>query len=167
MIDVLFVALVFQHSISRPDVYFSPHGGCTAAIVAEVGRAKKSIRVQAFSFTSKPIVEALNVAAGRKVDVITILDGGQVKARSSLGLAMKSPVTYDFMHAIAHNKVMIIDENTVITGSFNFTASAEEHNAENMLVIRSRDLAKRYRENWELHLRHSKDSKTAHEPPEP
>ena len=57
----------------------------------------------------------------------------------------------DAKHAIAHNKVMVIDGETVITGSFNFTKAAEEHNAENLLVINDPELAKRYAENWKLH----------------
>jgi phosphatidylserine/phosphatidylglycerophosphate/cardiolipin synthase-like enzyme len=44
---------------------------------------------------------------------------------------------------------MIIDQETVITGSFNFTRAAEENNAENLLIIRSEELAREYLENWE------------------
>ena len=62
----------------------------------------------------------------------------------------------DAQHAIAHNKVMIIDGETVITGSFNFTKAAEENNAENLLVIRDKKLADQYTKNWQEHERHSK-----------
>jgi phosphatidylserine/phosphatidylglycerophosphate/cardiolipin synthase-like enzyme len=65
------------------------------------------------------------------------------------------PVKIDAKHTIAHNKVMIIDGETVITGSFNFTKAAEEKNAENLLVIRDRKLAERYTKNWQEHERHS------------
>jgi phosphatidylserine/phosphatidylglycerophosphate/cardiolipin synthase-like enzyme len=51
---------------------------------------------------------------------------------------------------------MIIDGETVITGSFNFTSSAEEYNAENLLVIRDQALAARYEANFQEHLRHSR-----------
>ena len=61
----------------------------------------------------------------------------------------------DAKHAIAHNKIMIIDGEIVITGSFNFTKSAEERNAENLLVIRDRTLADKYTKNWQLHEKHS------------
>jgi phosphatidylserine/phosphatidylglycerophosphate/cardiolipin synthase-like enzyme len=64
-------------------------------------------------------------------------------------------VKIDVQHAIAHNKVMIIDGETVITGSFNFTKAAEENNAENLLVIRDKKLAERYERNWQEHERHS------------
>jgi phosphatidylserine/phosphatidylglycerophosphate/cardiolipin synthase-like enzyme len=50
---------------------------------------------------------------------------------------------------------MIIDKETIITGSFNFTKSAEEKNAENLLIIRNKDLAKVYMENWYKHKAHS------------
>jgi phosphatidylserine/phosphatidylglycerophosphate/cardiolipin synthase-like enzyme len=65
------------------------------------------------------------------------------------------PVLIDDKHQIAHNKIMVIDANVVITGSFNFTKATEEHNAENLLVIRNRDLAARYTDNWNTHSQHS------------
>jgi len=65
------------------------------------------------------------------------------------------PVKIDAVHAIAHNKVMVIDWETVITGSFNFTKAVEESNAENVLVIHDRRLAERYTKNWHEHERHS------------
>ena len=54
------------------------------------------------------------------------------------------PAFIDDKHAIAHNKIMIIDRQTVITGSFNFTKAAEEKNAENLLILKNKDLAKIY-----------------------
>jgi phosphatidylserine/phosphatidylglycerophosphate/cardiolipin synthase-like enzyme len=56
---------------------------------------------------------------------------------------------------IAHNRIMILDRATVITGSFNFTKAAERENAENLLIIKSKELAARYAENWEAHVAHS------------
>jgi len=61
----------------------------------------------------------------------------------------------DAQHAIAHNKVIVIDENIVITGSFNFTKAAESNNAENILVIRDPTLAEKYLKNWKTHAAHS------------
>jgi phosphatidylserine/phosphatidylglycerophosphate/cardiolipin synthase-like enzyme len=68
---------------------------------------------------------------------------------------MGVPVRIDAQHAIAHNKVIVIDDATVITGSFNFTKAAEQHNAENLLIIHDPALAVRYTENWNKHLEHS------------
>ena len=64
--------------------------------------------------------------------------------------------TYDKNHAIDHNKVLVLDGKTVITGSFNWTVSAEERNAENLLIIHDRQLAGAYRDNWLKHRDHSK-----------
>ena len=61
----------------------------------------------------------------------------------------------DSRHAIAHNKIMIIDKETVITGSFNFTKAAEEKNAENLLIMKNKELAKVYIENWYKHKKNS------------
>lgn len=58
-------------------------------------------------------------------------------------------------YAVAHNEVMVIDGETVITGSFNFTKAAEENNAENLLVIRDKKLASLYMKNWQEHAQHS------------
>ena len=68
---------------------------------------------------------------------------------------MGIPVKIDAKHAIAHNKVMVIDDQTVITGSFNFTKAAEEQNAENLLVIYDKVLAAKYVGNWQTHAEHS------------
>jgi phosphatidylserine/phosphatidylglycerophosphate/cardiolipin synthase-like enzyme len=87
-----------------------------------------------------------------------VLDDGQRTAQGSKASFVAQaglPVYFDGAHAIAHNKVMVIDDETVITGSFNFTESAEERNAENLIVIRSRELAAKYAANWQQHQAHS------------
>jgi phospholipase D len=58
-------------------------------------------------------------------------------------------VVIDEQPAIAHSKVMIIDSAVVITGSFNFTSSGESRNVENVLVLRSGELAAAYTANWQ------------------
>jgi phosphatidylserine/phosphatidylglycerophosphate/cardiolipin synthase-like enzyme len=65
------------------------------------------------------------------------------------------PTRIDAAHAIAHNKVMVIDGETILTGSFNFTKAAQEKNAENLLIIRDRALADQYTQNWQAHAQHS------------
>jgi phosphatidylserine/phosphatidylglycerophosphate/cardiolipin synthase-like enzyme len=60
----------------------------------------------------------------------------------------------DARHPIVHNKVIVIDDDVVITGSYNFTKHAQ-HNAENLLVLRSVELARKYVENWTAHRAHS------------
>jgi len=143
---------------SNWEVYFSPHGGATEAIMRELNKAKNTVLVQAYSFTSYRIAKALLDAHKRGVKVEAILDKSHKTDQYSSATFLYNqgiPVKIDAQHAIAHNKVMIIDGETVITGSFNFTKAAEENNAENLLVIKDRILAERYTKNWQEHERHS------------
>jgi len=113
--------------------YFSPNGGCTQAVVEALNAAKKTILVQAYSFTSVPIAKALVEAKNRGVDVRVILDKSQRTERYSGATFLANegiPTFIDAAHKIAHNKVMVIDGQEVITGSFNFTKAAESGNAE-------------------------------------
>jgi phosphatidylserine/phosphatidylglycerophosphate/cardiolipin synthase-like enzyme len=160
---ILFLLSSSAYSISLTlhdasvQVYFSPHGACTEAIIAEIDHAKTEILIQAYSFTSAPIAKALVQAHKRGVKVKAILDKSQRSERytSATFLAnSRIPTFIDARHAIAHNKTMIIDRETVITGSFNFTKAAEEKNAENLLIIKSRELAGIYIGNWKKHREH-------------
>ena len=147
-----------QEPPSQWEVYFSPNGGSTDAILKELSKAKSTLLVQAYSFTSAPIAKAVLSAHKRGVKVQVILDKGQRKDKYSSAtffLNQGVPVRIDAKHAIAHNKVMIIDGETVITGSSNFTKAAEENNAENLLVIRDNNLASLYMRNWQEHFQHS------------
>jgi phosphatidylserine/phosphatidylglycerophosphate/cardiolipin synthase-like enzyme len=142
------------------EVYFSPEGGCTEAVVREIDAAQTSILVQAYSFTSAPIAKALVDAHQRGVHVEAILDRSQESEKySSADFVLHAgiPTMIDAKHAIAHNKVIVIDGGIVITGSFNFTKAAEAHNAENLLVIRDRQIAEKYTANWQLHAAHSEE----------
>ncbi len=138
-------------------VVFSPRGGCTDAIVSELKMAKKSIKVLAYSFTSKPIGEALAAAKKRGVDVRVVVDKSQVERYSLLDFIVSNgiPILVDYKHAIQHNKVIVVDGAVVVTGSFNFSAAAEKENAENLLIIRSVKLADEYTANWNVHAEHS------------
>ena len=139
-------------------VCFSPRGGCTQLIVDTLAGAHATVLVQAYSFTSDPIAQALVEAHRRGVDVEVLLDESQRTeddARVQPLLDAGIPVWLDAAHAIAHNKVMVIDGHTVITGSFNFTKAAEERNAENLLVIQDAALAAKYAANWHQHEAHS------------
>jgi phosphatidylserine/phosphatidylglycerophosphate/cardiolipin synthase-like enzyme len=139
-------------------VYFSPNGGCTEAVVSNLGRATNSVLVQAYSFTSAPIAKALVDAEKRGVKVRVILDKSQRTEKYSEAdflIHAGVPTWIDAKHAIAHNKIMIIDGKIILTGSFNFTKAAEDDNAENLLVIQDPALAAKYTANWQAHLSHS------------
>ena len=151
-------ALASGASVPTWSVCFSPRGNCTALAVDTLASAKQTVLVQAYSFTSTPIAQALIDAKKRGVQVQVILDKSQRTEHYSAAdflLHAGIPVSIDATHAIAHNKVMVIDDQTVITGSFNFTKAAEEHNAENLLVLHDRTLAAEYATNWQRHQAHS------------
>jgi phosphatidylserine/phosphatidylglycerophosphate/cardiolipin synthase-like enzyme len=139
-------------------VYFSPYGGCTKAIVDQIDSAKSEVLIQAYSFTSREIAAAIARAQKSGLQVEIILDKSNLSTKySAADYTSHSgiPTYIDYMHAIAHNKVIIIDRETVITGSFNFTTAAEKNNAENLLIIENRELAKLYCDNWMKHKEHS------------
>lgn len=139
-------------------VRYSPRGGCTAMAVEAIGGAKTSIRLQGYGFTSLPIADALTEAHRRGVDVQIVLDrsnSGDVHSQAKACATAGIPVWIDAHHAIAHNKILIIDGKTVLTGSFNWTAAAESSNAENLLLITDPELARRYTLNWQAHRDHS------------
>lgn len=92
------------------------------------------------------------------VKVEALLDKSQKSERYTSATFLKNagiPTYIDDKHAIAHNKIMVIDQETVITGSFNFTKAAEEKNAENLLILKNKDLARFYVGNWEKHKRYN------------
>jgi phosphatidylserine/phosphatidylglycerophosphate/cardiolipin synthase-like enzyme len=127
-------------------VCFTPPENCTDRINAAIREARHSIHVQAYSFTSAPIAKALLRAEKRGVRVEVILDKSNRKDKYSVADFLTNqgiPAFIDDEHAIAHNKVMIIDGEIVITGSFNFTKAAEERNAENVFLINDKVLASR------------------------
>ena len=147
------------HAAENIQVYFSPSGGATAAIIQAIEQETQQIHVVAYSFTSAPIAQALIAAHRRGVPVSVILDHSQLSERytSATFLAHAGiPVSIDAAHAIAHSKYMILGADRVITGSFNFTRAAEDKNSENLLVIHNRALATTYLHNWHTHFQHAK-----------
>jgi phosphatidylserine/phosphatidylglycerophosphate/cardiolipin synthase-like enzyme len=115
-------------------LYFSPGGGCTQAIVDAIYAARQQIHVQAYEMTSARIKSALLAAHRRGVEVKAIFDPEAFKETDSMAAELAAggiAVFVDSFHApgLAHNKVMVIDDAVVITGSFNFTKAAETRNA--------------------------------------
>lgn len=140
-------------------VLFSPHGGCTAAIVKEINGAAESVDVLAYRLTSKPIAAALSNAHERGVTVTIVVDvdgaqAGYSDARYFDNAGITTLV--DTAHKIQHNKVIIVDDATVITGSFNFSEAAEKDNAENLLVIKGKPaIAAAYKADFLEHVEHA------------
>jgi phosphatidylserine/phosphatidylglycerophosphate/cardiolipin synthase-like enzyme len=140
--------------------HFSPKGGCQQAVVNELKKARREILVQAYSFTADPLTYALVEAKKRGVHVDILLDkSNEVESYSDLRIFLDQGLhpLIDAHHAIAHNKVMIIDQKVLITGSYNFTNQAEDENAENLLILKGhRELVAQYRQNFLAHKGHCK-----------
>lgn len=130
------------------EVYFSPDDSVSDHIEAEIRDSRQSIDVLAYSFTSDPIAEAILDKHAEGVAVRAVFDQSQVKSNTGgeyenlrrAGLDVKM----DGINGLMHHKVIIIDGKTVITGSYNFSASAERSNDENLIIIRSETLAQEF-----------------------
>jgi len=143
------------------EVKFSPNQGATKAIVKLIGEAKKSVRVAAYSFTSKDIATALLAAHKRGVDVKAVMDKSNTKSDYSSAKFLTNvgiPTRINFEYAIMHSKYIIIDSLTVQTGSFNYSKAAENKNAENIIILRNQpNIAKQFENNWQTLWDESED----------
>jgi phosphatidylserine/phosphatidylglycerophosphate/cardiolipin synthase-like enzyme len=142
-------------------VAFTPWDNAERMIVDCIRRAKNQILVQAFSFTSRTLANALIAAKRRGVDVRVMADREQTfsgEASRIPDLVQAGiPVMLEVRYQSAHNKVMVIDAATadaaVITGSYNWTYAAQSKNAENVLILRHNpEIANAYAANWKRHL---------------
>ncbi len=142
------------------EVAFSPADDPQSLLVSVIGSARQTIRVQAYVFTSRTIAKALVDAHARGVEVEVLADAKMNRREKGNAiptlLAAGIPVAFETDFAAAHNKVLIVDAElpgcTVVTGSYNFTWSAQHRNAENVVVLRENcPLAALYLENWQRH----------------
>jgi phosphatidylserine/phosphatidylglycerophosphate/cardiolipin synthase-like enzyme len=148
----LFLAL--NGNSSEIGIYFSPHGGCESAIIDEVKNANSEILIAIYYFTDKKIADAVCMAKKKGVKIQVVLDKSQKTSRSSkVSMLMENniPSRYDTRNGLMHNKFAVIDDRMVITGSFNWTQSAEQKNRENLIIIKSPEVASVYeKEFWKL-----------------
>jgi phosphatidylserine/phosphatidylglycerophosphate/cardiolipin synthase-like enzyme len=141
-------------------VAFPPWDDAESLLLETLGRARREILVQAYLLTSRPIAASLIAAKQRGLSVSVLADARQHADNPSSLLAPLAhkgiPVWLETRYRNAHNKIMIIDDGTqdvvVVTGSYNFTRSAQRMNSENLFLIRGNlALAHRFRQNWERH----------------
>lgn len=137
------------------EVAFSPRGGGQQLVLKAIDSARHDIRVLAYGFTSAPVTAALVEARKRGVDVALVVDQKSnvenAKSRAALGALVAAGVTVRTTSAwaIHHDKVIVVDGRHVQTGSFNYSAAAEQHNSENVLVAwNAPQLAEQYLRHW-------------------
>ena len=145
-------ALVIYPEVALSDetqiaTYFSPENDIAASLLKEIGNAKKSIHFMAFSFTQDALGSAMLDRFKSDIEVQGVFEQRQIDQYSEYE-RMKAaglPVVPDKNRGDMHHKVIIIDEETVITGSYNFSKNAEERNSENLLIIKGNpDIAQAY-----------------------
>jgi phosphatidylserine/phosphatidylglycerophosphate/cardiolipin synthase-like enzyme len=134
-------------------VYFSPNGGCQEAVIAELNKARKSIDIAMFALTSREIARALVEAKEQHLKIRICLNNAQMvdpyskcKFLVSKGLNVK----FHLGPGLMHNKFAVIDNTVVITGSYNWTATAEKKNSENLLIIKDKTLAREYTKQFKV-----------------
>ncbi len=130
---------------------FSPEGKTEIEILKKISQAKKNIKFMVFAFTSKSISEAMINKSKQKIAVEGIFDACQISKYSVYNNLKTNKITVykDGNQALLHEKIMIIDDETVITGSYNFSNNAEHNNNENTLIIKSKDIASQYLKEYE------------------
>jgi phosphatidylserine/phosphatidylglycerophosphate/cardiolipin synthase-like enzyme len=140
-------------------VYFTPWDNAEDAIINTINEAKHSIYIQAYVWTSKPLTDAIINAKKRGLAIYLLCDKDQMTSSKyslvpdlvNAGITVKLEVKYQN----AHNKIIILDYNadepTVITGSYNFSYSAQHRNSENVLIIKDSKIAHSYFTNWQRH----------------
>ena len=132
---------------AETNVYFSPNGGCQEAIITEINKAHKAIDIAMYSLTSRELAQALLKAKQRQVKIRITLDNAQIKdhySKSRFLINKGIDVKFHMGPGIMHNKFAVIDDLVVLTGSFNWTSSADKRNAENLLIIADKELAHKY-----------------------
>ncbi len=130
--------------------YFSPPDEVMAKLVSYVQGAKKSVHYMIFTYTDENLAAAMIARARAGLDVQGVIEnrGASQGALVSLFCA-KLPVKTDGNKYTMHHKVIIIDGETVITGSFNFTKSADNANDDNVLVIHNLSVAAQYEQEYQ------------------
>jgi phosphatidylserine/phosphatidylglycerophosphate/cardiolipin synthase-like enzyme len=116
------------------EVYFCPEDNCKNAVMTVLNKAKFSIDVMVFSFTDDDI-GGLLLEKSNDLDVRLIFDPRKYKYSEYEKLKEFSKVTK------VHHKVFIIDNSTVITGSYNPSRNGDERNDENVVIIHDTNVA--------------------------
>jgi len=149
---LLFISIILiTHSsimMAKPQVYFSLYDDPESIILQHLEGAEESIQIAMYYFTDSQLAQALVAANNRGVEVKIYLDSSQIdvqysKSRFFLNEGIKN-IRISSNPDLMHNKFAIIDSKIVLTGSYNWTASASERNDENLVVLDDEEIVQRY-----------------------
>ena len=136
-------------------IYFSPNGQIKARIVGEINNARNSVDIAVFNITSYGIKAALTKALKRGVQIRFIADLGESEnERSVIGSLIEDGVKIKLLkgkgkNGLMHHKFAIFDGQLLLTGSYNWTETAEHYNYENALFLDDKSLVKGYQDEFE------------------
>ena len=155
---LLGVTLLLSCLFSAPatpasEVYFSPNGGVRQRLVRAIEESRKTIDIAVYNFTAWELAGALSAAKGRGVRVRVLVDRERAEAGGSSirGLALKGiPVRSLGVpeQSLMHHKFAVFDERLVVTGSYNWTNSAEHANYENLVVLEEPAVVARFQQEF-------------------
>ena len=137
----------------RVETLFSPDDGVESHLLDILNNAQESIYFLAFSFTSDSLGDAIRAQAANGLTVAGVMEEQQVK--SNIGTEYDPfvhaglDVNVDGNEGQMHHKTMIVDDEIVITGSYNFTRSAEERNDENLVIFHNKQIADFYMKEFQ------------------
>ena len=140
--------------------YFAAEDKVAAKVIARVQQAQRSIRFMAFSFTHDGIGQAVLDRAAAGVSVVGVFERTGSETRFSEYGRMKEAgleVYQDGNPYVMHHKVFILDDTTVITGSFNFSDNADRDNDENLLIVTDAGFARPFLEEFDRVLTAAKN----------
>ncbi len=121
---------------AQVETYMAPEDHVMDRLISLVAGAQKSVHFMAYTFTHEDLAKAMIGRSQAKIDVQGVIEEHNAEQGTLADLYCgKVPVRTDGNPYNMHHKVIIIDAETVITGSFNFTWSADTENDENVLVI--------------------------------
>jgi len=132
--------------------YFSPKGQCEQTLITAIDEAQKTIHIYIFSFTLESVTKALRRAKDRGVTIHIITDNMLVNGKSSQIPKIHTWVDelyIDNRAGVGHHKFIVIDCEIVITGSFNYSTSAQKTNRESIVRIHNKEVANHYYQEWE------------------
>ncbi len=138
------------------ECYFAPEDHVEREVVAELRAAERTVDFMAFSFTSEPIAEEMARRMAEGVRVRGVFEARNANSRYCRDDYLRdkgAEIHLDRNKYTMHHKVIVVDGETVVTGSYNFSKSADEKNDENVLVVHDRGIAARYLEEFERLVR--------------
>lgn len=149
---LLAVAGLMDTGCTASRAYFSGVDDVAGVVTAEIDASASTVSLAIYTFTDENIQNALIDAAGRGVAVQVVADAGQSSTLSDqIGVltnlregGVEVRTSEGFNGGIMHHKFLVIDGSTVLTGSFNYTRSANEANDENLVVLSDANLAGAY-----------------------